>query len=120
MQKELDKFMEFTNNRKVRKQRENVLPTGASPNMAYLFPQQFEGQNCLQPVDVQIVGEILEDLKIDALSQMDWRVPSDFAEIARRGLKRFGLEEVPLQSAWVVFAAVLGFIKDSKINLVDN
>jgi hypothetical protein len=107
----MDRFRDEANNKRVRKQRNKILPSGVSPHIAYLFPERYGGEECLQEVDLALVQEMLEtDLMQRAKAQAsDWGVPEEFARRAEAALRTLEIEEVTLQNIWIVFTALLAF-----------
>lgn len=110
MQKELDKFCQFANNCRMRKQPDKLLPSEVSPKFAYLFPERFDAHDCLQTVDVQIVEEILNDLEEEKRMLTDWGVPEEFSERAKEVLQMIEVGEVTLSNIWIVFNAMLHYL----------
>lgn len=110
MQKELNKFCYEANNRKVRKQKDKLLPSGVSPNIAYEFPERFGATDCLEQVDVRVVEEILDCMQEakDALS--DWGVPKDFAICAQKKYEELSVQEVTMSNVWLVFGSMVNFL----------
>ena len=104
IQQELDKFRHYANNHRVRKQKDKILPSGVSPNMAYLFPEKFGATNCLEPVDLTVVQEILDGLQEEKERLTDWGVPEEFAARAKTVYDTLPVEEVTLLNIWLVFA----------------
>jgi hypothetical protein len=102
--------VESANNRRVRKQPDKVLPSGVSPNTAYLFPEKFGGVQCLQSVDVSLVDEILLEMHKGQEAAEDWGVPQDFAARAQSAFERLHSPEVTLTNVWIIFSAILPFI----------
>jgi hypothetical protein len=91
----------------VRKQKDKRLPSGVSPNTAYTFPEEYGGRNCLQPVDVVVIQEMLDEMQEEKDRLSDWGVPEDFAQRAQRALDVYSVGEVNLTNIWFVFQAVL-------------
>ena len=110
MQTELDKFVKLSNNRRICKQSKKILPSGVTPDFAFTFPERYGASNCLIPVDVQIVDEILNDLKVEKEALTDWGVLQEFARKAEAGLTQMGVKEVTKSNAWIVFAALLAWV----------
>lgn len=109
MQKELDKFCHYQNHHKMRKQKDKILPSGCSPNFAYSCPGRFGAENCLQPVNMQVIDELLADLERDKRVQSDWGIPPLFAQVANQILREklnMELSEVTKENAWCIFSAV--------------
>ena len=107
MQRELDKFCESANNRRMRKQKDKLLPSGVPPNIAYTFPERFGGEECLQPIDRNIVQEMLDGMQANHDALTDWGVPEDFATRAEAALNRLRVREVTMTNVWLVFAGIL-------------
>lgn len=109
MQKELDKFMEISNSRRTRKQREKALPSGYAPKYIYEHPERFGGRQCLHPVDVEAVKEIMAGLEEDYITNTDWGVPEEFTEQATAALAQLEVEEVTMGNVWLVFNSILHY-----------
>jgi hypothetical protein len=113
IQKELDKFCAAANNRRVRKQNDKVLPSGVSPNVAFLFPEKFGGRDCLQHVDMDLVDKILDDMREEKEASSDWGVPMDFAVKAQAAYEQLKSPEVTMDTVWVIFAAILPYCQST-------
>jgi hypothetical protein len=107
MQRELDKFREEANSRRVRKQRDKALPSGVSPNVAYTFPEKFGGENCLQLVDIQLVEGILNDMQKEKEVLSDWGVPLEFRMRAQEVYEYHGSPDVTMETVWLIFSAMV-------------
>lgn len=110
LQKELDRFYHFANNRRIRKQRDTMLPSGVAPMFSYLFPERFGAHDCLQPVDLQVVEEIIGELEEEKERLSDWGVPEEFKGRANVALEMTGIDEVTITNIWAVFAAMLRYL----------
>jgi hypothetical protein len=112
MQKELDKFRQLANNRRVRKQKDKILPSGTTPSFAYTFPEEFGGRDCLQPADVAVIDEILTGMEAEHRALTDWGVPAEFARRASAAVQTLGisLEQMDMTNVWTVFAAICGVL----------
>lgn len=111
IQKELDKFMNFANHRRGRKQKEKVLPSGVTSDYAYTFPEHFGARNCLIPVDRHIIKEMMDDLEEEKKAMSDWGVDPEVAELAGIALARLGVEEVTMENVWIIFTSLLGVLE---------
>jgi len=107
IQKELNRFVESANNRRVRKQRDKLLPSGVSPNTAYVLPENFNAVDCLQQIDGNLIDGILQEFEEGRKSVEDWGVPADFAACAQEAFERLRSPEVTLSNVWIIFAALL-------------
>jgi len=110
MQRELDKFCDEANNKRTRRQKKKLLPSGVSPNIAYTFPERYGGVPCLQPVDIEIVKEMLRDMQAEMDYLTDWGVPKEFSDRAAHALKILRVKEITLQNVWLVFAALIPYL----------
>lgn len=110
IQRELDRFVESANNRRVRKQREKLLPSGVSPNTAYTFPEKFNGVDCLQHIDVELVDNILREFEEGRKAVEDWGVPVEFATRAQEGYIRLRSPEISLTNIWLIFSALIPYV----------
>lgn len=115
IQKELDRFCDEANNKRVRKQKNKVLPSGVSPNISYTFPERFEGEDCLQPIDRNLVQAMLDSERMRPEKRLatDWGVPDSFALRAQDAMRRLHIEEVTLPTIWITFSALLPFVSDT-------
>lgn len=112
MQKELDAFKEKANHRRVRKQPDKILPSGVSPNTAYTFPEQFEGRECLLPVDKEYVEEMLKspEMEIGKIAATDWGLPDEFIARANAAYARLRSPKITMETVWIIFAAMVRFL----------
>ena len=110
MQRELDNFCYQANNCRVRKQKDKILPSGVSPDYAYDFPECFGGTDCLEPVDVGIVQEMLDSMQKEKDSMSDWGVPEEFADRAQQVYDTLGISEVTMSNVWLVFSTMINFL----------
>jgi hypothetical protein len=104
IQKELDKLKTRFNNHKIRFDKNKKLPSGVSPNVAYALPEKYQGRNCLQAVDRDIVRKLMEDIGGEALIQF---VSPEYAARAQCVLDSLGLEPVTLANVWVIFQRMI-------------
>jgi hypothetical protein len=107
IQQELDKFRFQANNRRVRKQKQKSLPSGVSPNIAYTFPEKFGGTDQLQPVDIEVIQEILDQMQAEKDALADWGIPEDFAQRAQAAFVETRIVEVSVSNIWIVFQCIL-------------
>lgn len=103
IQRELDKFRFQANNHRVRKQKHKQLPSGVTPSIAYSLPEKFGTTDMLQPVDVNVINEMLDQIRGEDDVSFDWGVPDDFAKRAQEAFKRTGILEVTVTNAWFAF-----------------
>jgi len=104
IQKELDKLRDHFNNHVVRTDRNKIIPSGVSPNVAYALPEEYSGEDCLQPVDRQVVHELMEKLGGE---QLLYFVTREYAEEAQAVFDTLHINDLSLQNVWHVFRAML-------------
>jgi hypothetical protein len=87
------------------------LPSGVSPHIAYTLPERYGGEDCLQPVDLKLIREMMDsdEMREARALATDWGVTPEFARRAEAALKTLRIEEVTLQNVWITFSALLGF-----------
>ena len=111
IQNALDEFCQLANSRRSRKQRDKLLPSGVSANTAYVFPERFGGHDCLQPVDVSTVEQILDDMVEVKEHIATWGVPPEFALRCEHAKICAGIrEEITISNVWPTFFALLYFL----------
>ena len=105
IQRELDKLRDSFNNHKVRSDRNKLLPSGQSPNVVMALYKQYGGTNCLQPVDIHLVDELMQGLGGEDLIRF---VPLEFEQRATRALHSIGmtLQDLSLENVWDVYTDV--------------
>lgn len=101
IQRELDTFVNRQNAHRIRKQIEIALPSGGRPDEFYKNPQVYGGENCLVPVDMNEVDDLLE-ASDDGVSRLQY-VDEDFEPLATEAYTSIGMPEITLTTAWAVF-----------------
>ena len=99
LQRELDLFMEFRNGVRMRKDKNKAGPSGCSRNDAFTLYQTWGGQNCLLPVDVNVIREMKEFMGGDGLLSF---VPLTFAEHAEEAYIALNID-VTMSNVWLIF-----------------
>jgi hypothetical protein len=101
----------------VRKQKNKSLPSGVSPHIAYTLPERYDGEDCLQPVNLGVIQEMLnsEEMLEARAAVSDWGVPEEFARRAEAAREFLNIREVNLQNVWMVFSALLGFFLNNNV-----
>jgi hypothetical protein len=103
IQAELDTLRAKFNDHRVRTDRSKQLPSGTSPNIAMAMPWKFQGEDCLQRVDVGIVSELMDMIGDEALQF----VTPEYANRARGIFQSLGVEKLTFLTVWQVFTAML-------------
>ncbi|KAF8489233.1 hypothetical protein JB92DRAFT_3129528 [Gautieria morchelliformis] len=104
IQKELDELRDQFNNHVVRKINGKVLPSGVSPNIAYVLPDQYGGENHLQPIDKLAAQGLMEAIGGKELIQF---VSEEYASCAAEVFHSLGVERLTMQNVWVIFKDML-------------
>jgi hypothetical protein len=81
-----------------------VLPSGVSPNIAYVLPDQYGGEDHLQPVDKITVQELMDAIGGKELVQF---VSEEYASHASEVFDSLGVARLTMQNVWVVFEDML-------------
>ena len=111
IQTELDKLKARFNNHVIRLDRSKSNPSGVSPNVAYELFEEFGGEDCLQPVDSNIIRALMEDLGGENLILF---VSRDYAAKAQGICNTLGVRNLNLQNAWHVFSAMLPLMQTAQ------
>jgi hypothetical protein len=72
--------------------------------VAYELFEKYGGENCLQPVDSEVIRALMEDLGGEDLILF---VSHDYAVRAQSICDTLGLRDLNLQNVWHVFSAML-------------
>ncbi|TBU22809.1 hypothetical protein BD311DRAFT_675229 [Dichomitus squalens] len=105
IQQELDKLCTSLNNHKPRRVAGKLIPTGVAPNIAYTMPESYGGQpGGLQPVDIKLIDELMEDLGGEDLI---WFVSREYEAHAEQVYASLGVGELTFHNVWDVFTRML-------------
>ncbi len=104
IQKELDQLRDHFNSHKVRYDKNKVLPSGVSPNVAYALLDRYNAVDCLQKVDRLVVREIMDAMGGDDLIRF---VDAEFAVRAQNAFDVLRLPTVTLDNVWDIFRAMM-------------
>jgi len=106
VQRELDKYCLQQCHHRVRRQTDKSLPSGGTPAEFYKHPEDYGGESCLIRVNEEILDQLLEQWEEEAREHMRY-VDEDFEPVAEAAYEAIGKPEITLQSAWVVFRAMV-------------
>jgi hypothetical protein len=86
--------------------RKKLLPSGVAPNILYSLPDKYNGQDCLQPVNREVISQMMQKLGGEELIQF---VSAEYATQATLVLSRIGMatEDLTFKNVWTVFSAML-------------
>lgn len=104
IQQELDEFTRRQNTHKTRFDKGKILPSGCTPNEVYNNPQRFHAQDCLVPVDREIIEALIEEKGGDDIIQF---VEADFAARCEQVYGNLEVENLTFHNVWDVFESML-------------
>jgi hypothetical protein len=104
IQAELDKLCHHFNNHVSRKDRGKQLPSGCSPDVAMALYQKYGGENCLQPVDTNVIDALIAEMGSSEILQF---VPPAYAEQAQKVYDSLRIGELAFQNVWNIFSRML-------------
>lgn len=108
LQRDLEEWAEFRNGVKIRKQTNKPGPSGMSRNDAYLFPERWNGENCLLEIeDMETIRQMKADLGGEKLIMFTTREFSDHAQQVFDTLEPLQLTQ---ENAWDVFRHMLPLV----------
>lgn len=109
VQLELDKFTDRINAHHVRHVKDKILPSGCSPNESYNSPAKFNGQNCLIPVETDVIDGLMQELGGEESLLF---VSQEFGELCRTVYENIGSPSLSLHSGWVIFTQMLPHVHE--------
>ena len=112
LQIQLDAFVEYWNNHRIRTQKEKPNMSGSTPRHAFLVPAP-PAQDCKIPVDKEVVRALRSQIPVSREEAMRW-VDDDFDRLATQAYEAIG--SPPLNkflNGWRIFEAMVGVINDS-------
>ena len=104
IQQELDSLRDRFNNHIVRKDRQKKLPSGVSPNVAFTLYPQYGGEQCLQPVDRNVVKSLMEAIGGEDLIRF---VSVEYATSAQAVFDELRFGALSFHNVWIVFSAMM-------------
>ena len=99
LQQVFDNFMKEHNSYRVRKDNGKAGPSGMSRNTACL-PETWGGENCLLPVDKEVIQRIKEEMGGDELLEF---VSQEFSKCAEAAYHTLGVQKLSFENIWQVF-----------------
>ncbi|KAF9461875.1 hypothetical protein BDZ94DRAFT_791699 [Collybia nuda] len=106
IQQELDEFRERANAHTTRFDREKQIPSGVSPDVAFALFEDYGGEDCLQPVDINVVQSLMEEIGGEDLIRF---VSVEYADRAQNVYDTLGIQKLSFQNVWDVFSAMLPY-----------
>ncbi|KAF7329564.1 hypothetical protein MKEN_00219300 [Mycena kentingensis (nom. inval.)] len=110
IQLELDNFMVWWNNHRVRHQHEKIMPSGHVPSHAMQFPELFGALDCRIKVPREAVALLREQLTEEEGSREQFQswpgLTAEFNILATEVYENIGAPELNLESSWDVFTVM--------------
>ena len=109
IQQELNELQERLNSHPTRLDRNKHLPSGVSPNVAYTLYEEYDAENCSQPVDVDVVQKLMDDIDGEELIRF---VSVEYAARAQEVFDSLNVPKLTFENVWEVFSAMLPYLSD--------
>ena len=91
------------NNHVTRTDKAKVLPSGVSPQVAYSLCEQYGGQNCLIPVDQEVVKALMDEIGEDIVRF----VSREYEERAKQVFASLNIPKLTKQNIWNTFQTMI-------------
>lgn len=104
IQQELDEFKDRLNCHTTRFDSSKKIPSGVSPDVAFSLCTEYGGENCLQPVDVAVVRNLMEKIGGEELIRF---VSIDYAAHAQAVFNTLGVSKLTFDNIWEVFSTMI-------------
>ncbi|KAJ6612194.1 hypothetical protein B0H10DRAFT_1808079 [Mycena sp. CBHHK59/15] len=98
----LDEFVDYFNNKKTRKQRNRILPSGVAPNVVFDMPANYGLENLAIPVTQAALDELRGLIDTPREDAFRW-VSDEFDEVATAVYIRIGSPKLEALSGWAIF-----------------
>ncbi|KAJ7475410.1 hypothetical protein B0H11DRAFT_2032889, partial [Mycena galericulata] len=106
----LDEFVDYFNNKKTRKQRNRILPSGVAPNVVFDMPGDYGLQNLAIPVTQEAIDELRDLIETSRQEAFRW-VSDEFDVLATEVYQSVGSPKLEALSGWAVFNAMAPLIR---------
>ena len=108
LRQELDKFVEFRNGVRMRRDKKKAGPSGCSRNTAFSLHENYGLTDCLLRIpDMSIIHKLKEEMGGDSL--LDFVSP-EFSERAECAYKSLSISELTFENVWDIFQALLPLV----------
>ncbi|KAG1725924.1 hypothetical protein EDB19DRAFT_1914861 [Suillus lakei] len=104
IQQELNKLKNHLNTHTVRFDRNKILPSGVSPNVAMALHKDYHVEDCLQSVDRDIVKNLMVEIGGEDLICF---VDTEYSAHAQSIFDDLGFIGLTFQNVWQIFSAML-------------
>ncbi|KAJ7443589.1 hypothetical protein B0H11DRAFT_1825734 [Mycena galericulata] len=103
----LDEFVDYFNNKKTRKQRGCILPSGVAPNVVFDMPGNYGLENLAIPVAQEAIDELRT--LIDTSREEAYR--DEFDALASEVYIQLGCPKLEALSGWAIFNAMAPLVR---------
>ncbi|KJA25629.1 hypothetical protein HYPSUDRAFT_85343 [Hypholoma sublateritium FD-334 SS-4] len=104
IQQELDVFVDRQNNHKVRTDNAKMNPSGVSPNVCHSLYTKYGGEDCLQPVDTDVIHQLMADIGGEKLIQF---VTPEYAAHAQSIYATLNIQSLAFDNVWLIYSTML-------------
>ncbi|KAG2032503.1 hypothetical protein BDR03DRAFT_985638 [Suillus americanus] len=104
IQQELDKLKHRLNTHTVRFDRNKILPSGVSSNIAMALHKDYGAEDCLQLVDRDVVKNLMVEIGGEDLVRF---VDVEYSAHAQLIFDNLGFKDLTFQNVWPIFSAML-------------
>jgi hypothetical protein len=84
--------------------RNKQIPSGVSPDVAYALHTEYGAEDCLQPVDTEVVQGLMDAIGGEDLIRF---VTVEYAARAQEAFDSLCVPKLTFQNVWEVFTAML-------------
>ncbi|KAJ7026380.1 hypothetical protein C8F04DRAFT_966448, partial [Mycena alexandri] len=98
----LDEFVDYFNNKKTRRQRNRILPSGVAPNVVFDMPANYGLENLAIPVTQAALDELRGLIDIPRKEAFRW-VSDEFEAVATEVYIGIGSPKLEALSGWTIF-----------------
>jgi hypothetical protein len=109
IQQELDEFKARFNCHKIRYDSTKHLPSGVSPDVAYSLFEDYGAQNCLQPVDPEVVQNLMGEIGGEDVIRF---VSVAYAARAQEVFDSLGMPKITFENVWEIFQKMLPYVSN--------
>ena len=109
IQQELDELKARFNCHKIRYDSAKQLPSGVSPDVAYALYEEYGAQNCLQPVDPDVVQSLMDEIRGEDVIQF---VSTAYAARAQEIFDSLNVPKITFENVWEIFQKMLPYVSN--------
>ncbi|KAJ7453038.1 hypothetical protein B0H11DRAFT_1741523 [Mycena galericulata] len=106
----LDEFVDYFNNKKTRKQRGRILPSGVAPNVVFDMPRNYGLENLAIPVAQEAIDELRTLIDTSREEAYRW-VSDEFDALASEVYIQLGCPKLEALSGWAIFNAMAPLVR---------